>query len=99
MPAFQFLDDEGQIPVGYKWIPCHMIFDVKLDYARKASYVAGVHMTEATTNSYSSVVYRESVWIMFLIGALNNLDVLACFIQNAYLNAPTQEQVWTMART
>jgi hypothetical protein len=49
-------------------------------------------MTEATTtNSYSSVVSRESVQIMFLIAALNDLDVLACDIQDAYLNAPTQE--------
>jgi hypothetical protein len=30
-----------------------------------------------------------------LIAALNDLDVLACDIQNAYLNTPTHEKVWS----
>jgi hypothetical protein len=32
--------------------------------------------------------------LFFLIAALNDMDVLACDIQNAYLNAPTKEKVW-----
>ncbi len=96
--AFEFLDEESQVPVGYKWIPCHIVFDVKMDFTRKARYVAGGHMTEAPSSiTYSSVVSRESVRILFLIAALNDLDVLACDIQNAYLNAPTKEKVWTTA--
>jgi hypothetical protein len=35
--AFKFLDDDA-IPVGYQWIPCHMIFDIKLDLTRKARW-------------------------------------------------------------
>jgi uncharacterized protein YifN (PemK superfamily) len=34
--AFKFLQDKGQVPIGYKWIKCHMIFDVKMDFTRKA---------------------------------------------------------------
>jgi len=34
--AFQFLTDDEAVPVGYKWIQCHMIFDVKMDFTRKA---------------------------------------------------------------
>ena len=30
MPAFDFPED-GKVPIGYKHIDCHMIFDVKMD--------------------------------------------------------------------
>ena len=43
--------------------------------------------------TFASVVSRESVRIAFLIAALNDLDILAGDIQNAYLNAPTTEKV------
>lgn len=97
MPAFQFLDDD-KVPVGYKHIDFHMIFDVKFDLTRKARFVAGGHKTEPPKEStYSSVVSRDSVRIAFLIAALNDLDILAADIQNAYLNADTKERVYTTA--
>jgi hypothetical protein len=34
------------------------------------------------------------VWLFFLLAALNNLDVLACDIQNAYINTVTKEKIW-----
>jgi hypothetical protein len=34
------------------------------------------------------------VWLFFLLAALNNLDVLARDIQNAYINAVTKEKIW-----
>ena len=33
----------------------------------------------------------------FLVAALNDLDVFACDIGNAYLNAPCQEKIWFVA--
>jgi hypothetical protein len=39
--AFQFLEEGENIPVGSKWIPFHMIFDIKCDFTRKARFVAG----------------------------------------------------------
>jgi len=42
-------------------------------------------------------VTRESVRIMFLVAALNNLDVLGADVQNAYINAKTEERVYTTA--
>jgi len=67
--AFKFLQDKGQVPIGYKWIKCHMIFDVKMDFTRKARYVAGGHMTDPPASiTYSSVVSRDSVRIAFLYG-------------------------------
>jgi hypothetical protein len=34
--TFQFLNDGEHIPAGSKWIPFHMIFDIKCDFTRKA---------------------------------------------------------------
>ena len=68
------------------------------NYRRKARLVAGGHKTEAPASiTYSSVVSRDSVRIALLIAALNELDVLSCDIQNAYLTAPCREKVYTVA--
>lgn len=81
--------------IGYQEIRCHIVFDVKMDFTRKARFVAGGHTTEAPVSlTYSSVVSRDSVKIAFLIAALNGLDMMACDIGNAYLNAPCREKIW-----
>ena len=87
----------GKKLVGYQEIKCHMIFDIKLDgnFTRKARLVAGGHTTEAPSSvTYSSVVSRASVRIAFLVAALNDLDVFAADVGNAYLNAPCREKIW-----
>ena len=84
--------------VGYQEIRCHWIFDVKMDLTRRARFVAGGHTTETPASmTYSSVVSRDSVRIAFLIAALNDLEILACDIGNAYLNAPCKERIWFVA--
>jgi Reverse transcriptase (RNA-dependent DNA polymerase) len=96
--AFEILPNGTTVPVGYTMIRCHMIFDIKMDFTRKARFVAGGHLTDPPKDTvYSSVVTRESVRIFFLICALNDLDVLACDVQNAYLNATTKEKNWFVA--
>ena len=81
--------------VGFQVILCHMIFDVKMDLTRKAKFVAGGHMTEPPASiTYSSVVSRDSARIAFLIAALNDLDVMACAVGNAYFNATCREKIW-----
>ena len=96
--AFQLLGKEDKPPPGYKQITCHLIFDVKMDLTRKASYVAGGHLTDPPSSlTYASVVTRDSVRLGFLIAALNNLDILAGDVQNAYLNVPTKEKVYFTA--
>jgi hypothetical protein len=96
--AFQFLEEGENAPVGSKWIPFHMIFDIKCDFTRKARFVAGGHWTNAPDSiTYSSVVTRDSVRIGFLIAALNDLDILAADVGNAYLQAPAREKVHTTA--
>ncbi len=83
---------------GFQEIKCHIIFDVKMDFTRKARFVAGGHTTEPPNSlTYSSVVSRESVKIAFLIAALNDLDIMSCDIGNAYLNAKCREKIWFVA--
>jgi len=95
-PAFEILEPGKPAPIGSKWIPCHMIFDVKMDFTRKARFVAGGHVTEPPTSiTYSSVVARDSVRLAFMIAGLNNLNILSADIGNAYLNAYTKERVHT----
>jgi hypothetical protein len=91
---------EGETHVhGYKKIPGFIIWDVKMDFTRKARYVAGGHRTEEPPKAltYSSVVSRESVRLALLIAALNNLDVRLTDIKNAYLNAPITEKYYVIA--
>ena len=96
--AFKFLDDGSNVPIGFKEITCHLIFDIKFTLDRKARYVAGGHLTNVPASmTYSSVVSRDSVRIMLLIAALNDLDIKMCDIGNAYLNAETRERVWFRA--
>jgi hypothetical protein len=96
-PAFDILED-GKVPPGYTKIVCHMIFDIKMDFTRKARFVAGGHLTDPPKESvYSSVVSRESVRLFFLIAALNELEVLSCDVACAYINASTKEKNWFVA--
>jgi hypothetical protein len=75
-----------------------MIFDMKMDLTNKAQFIAVGQMTEMPASiTYLSVVSRDSVCITFLTAALNNLDVMACDVSNAYLNAPCHEKIWFVA--
>ena len=64
------------------------------NFRRKARFFADGNKTrtpEAVT--YSSLVFRDSVWIALTILVLNDLDVFACDIQNTYLTANFRERV------
>jgi hypothetical protein len=96
--AFEFLQPGDNIPHGYKKIFLHMVFDIKMDFTRKARLVAGGHLTDVPAcMTYSSIVFQESIRIMFLIAALNDLKILGADIGNAYLNAPNREKVYAIA--
>jgi len=96
--AFKILDEDEAAPVGFKFIRCHMIFNVKMDFTRKARFIAGGHMMDSPSSiTYSSVESRDSIRLAFLNAALNDVNVLACDIGNAYLNATPREKVYTKA--
>jgi hypothetical protein len=85
---------------GYKFVSTHMALDVKLgeNYRRQARLVADGHKTDTPTSTitYSSVVSRDSVRIALTIAPLNDLNIFACDIQNAYLTAPCREKLYTV---
>ena len=67
-----------------------MIFDMKMGekFRRKSRFVANGHKTQTPVAiTYSYVVSRDPVIIVLTIAALNDLEMLACDIQNAYLTA------------
>ena len=63
---------------------------MKIDFTRKARYVADGSMADTPVGlCYSSVASRDSTRIAFLVTSLNDLDILACDISNADINAPS----------
>ncbi len=96
--AFEILPEWQNVPVGYQKIPCHMVFDVKMEnFKRKACLVAGGHRTKApATITYASIVSHKTVCIALMLVALNNLQVKTGVVLNAYITAPCKEKVWTI---
>eukprot|EP00804_Cyclotella_cryptica_P013947 CCRYP_002465-RA/>CCRYP_002465-RA protein AED:0.03 eAED:0.04 QI:0/0/0/0.83/0.6/0.5/6/0/916 len=86
--AFYILVDGAAPPPDHQFICCHMIFDARL--------VAGGHAAKApATLAYASVVSRETVRIALLVAALNDVDIWAADVLNAYITAPCREKIWT----
>ena len=66
--TFRVLEDDDPLPKGYKRIPYHFVFDVKVDGRRKGRLVAGGHRTEPPKdNTYSGVVSLEGVRMGFIL--------------------------------
>ena len=81
-------------PPGYQSIHCHIIFDCKEDGRRKARFVAGGHMTAPPKGSvYSSVASLRSICMVAFLAELNQLELYAADVENAYLEACTKEKV------
>ena len=96
----EFAGTEQEIPPGYQYVDCHMIFDIKMgeNFRRKARMVAGGRQTVTPAAlTYASVVSRDRVRICLTIAALNRLKVLVYDIQNAYLTTICREKIWTIA--
>jgi hypothetical protein len=45
MPAFEFWNND-KIPLGYKKVDCHIIFDIKIDLTRKFRLLVDGHQTD-----------------------------------------------------
>jgi hypothetical protein len=92
--AFEILPTDGRPPPGWSKVSGHIIFDVKMDFTRKARWVLNGHLTPDATDvsTYAGVVSRESKRIALTYAALNGLDVIAADIRNAYLQAPSSRK-------
>ena len=88
--AFDILETGQVAPIGYRKTSGHIIFDVKMDFTRKARWVFDGHKQASPEGSTCvGKISRESVRIAFTYGALNDIDVWACDIQNACLQDST----------
>ena len=91
--AFEVLEEGEKAPVAWRKVSRHLVFNVKMDFTRKARWVLEGHKTPKPTGStYAGVVSRESVHIAFTYATLNGLDVCAADIWNAYLQAPSLQK-------
>ena len=87
-----------QTPLGYKKIRVHLVFSVKHDGRHKARLVADGHLTDAPLSSvYSGVVSLKALRIAMFLAELNELEIWATDIGNAYLEAKTKEKVYIIA--
>ena len=91
--AFEVLEENIKAPVGWSKVTGHLVWDVKMDFTRKARWVLDGHKTPNPIGStYAGVVSRDSIRIAFTYAALNGLDVFAADIRNAYLQAPSSQK-------
>ena len=63
-PAMNILDESAPTPIGFQEIPCHIIFNVKMDFTRKARYVAGGHKTETPRLLPTLVLFLAKVFAL-----------------------------------
>jgi Reverse transcriptase (RNA-dependent DNA polymerase) len=85
-------------PNGFKKIRVHLVFDVKHDGRHKARLVADGHLTNIQLDSvYSGVVSLQGFRLVLFLAELNDLQLWATDIRNAYLEAYTTEKVYIVA--
>ena len=98
--AFEHYEGNNSDLVAYDKTTGQFIFDVKLseNFRRKARFVADGHLVEAPASiAYNTVVSRDSVRILLLVAALNNLETMGADVQNAFLSADNLENHWIRA--
>ena len=97
--AFEILDEGAHVPHGWKQVTGHLVWDVKMDFTGKARWVLDGHKTpDPIGSTYAGVVSRESVCIALTYAALNDLNVFAANIRNAYLQAPSSQKDYIICR-
>ena len=97
LDEYESFEDKGlnaPVPDGYKKIRCHFVYDVKHDGRYKSRFVAGGHMTDTPIDSvYSGVVSIPGIRLVTFLAELNELELWATDIGNAYLESVTKEKV------
>ena len=93
MIAFEILEPGKKAPPGRHKATGHIIFDVKMDYTRKAKWVKDGHKTsDLTMSSFADVVSWESIRISLTYAGLLGLPVIGGVIKNANIQAQSSEK-------
>ena len=96
--VFRMLPRGERAPKGYQFAPLHMVYDVKEGGIGKARFVAGGHVVDSSKYAvYASVLKSEHFRMLLTIADANRLHVVTGDIGGAYLNAPTNEKVYSIA--
>ena len=91
--ASEILDKDTPVPVGWKKPTGNLIWDVKIDFTRKARWVLDGHRQgQPEGSTYAGVMSLESVRITLTYAAINKLNVFAGNICNAYLQTPSSQK-------
>ena len=91
--AIELLDEGETAPSDWSLATGHMIWDLKLDFTRKARWVKDGHKTpDPDWSTFAGVVSHETVRIALTYAALNDIEVKVADIRNAYLQAPVSER-------
>ncbi len=99
LECFEFHPRDYKPGSGYQWTSLTIIFDVKQDLRRKARLVAGGHLVDSLDNNvYSSTVKGISVRVIHFIAHKMKLKLLCGDVGNAYVNAYTNELVYSRCR-
>ena len=97
--AFEILDEGAHAPHGWRRVTEHLVWDVKMDFTRKARWVLDGHKTpDPIGSTYAGVVSRECVRIALTYVALNEFDVFAADIRNAYIQPPLSQKDYIICR-
>ena len=60
--TFEVLEENAKAPAGWSKVTGHLVFDVKMDFTRKARWVLDGHKTPDIVGlTYAGVVSHESV--------------------------------------
>jgi hypothetical protein len=74
--AFEILGPNAKAPLGWRKASGHIIFDVRMDFTRKARWVKDGHKTPNSTNSsFAGVISRDSIRIALTHAALLGLPL------------------------
>ncbi len=91
--AFEIMGPGMKAQPGWHKASGHLVFDVKMDFTRKAHWVKDRHKTpDSATSSFAGVVSRDSIRIALTHAALLSLPVLGADMRNAYLQALSSEK-------
>jgi hypothetical protein len=91
--AFKVLGPGIRAPPGWHKASGHLVYDVKMDFTRKARWVKDGHKTpNFTTSSFAGFVSHNSICISLTHVSLLGLPVIGADIRNAYLQAPSLEK-------
>ena len=90
--TFELLGSVVNTAPGWRKESGHIIFDVKMNFTRKAIWVKDGHRTpDPLTSNYAGIVSRESVRIALTHADRLGIETMAADIRNAYLQAPSSE--------